>query len=154
MFTSRTLVAFMLITFMLIGSACSSHTDPHLDARAVLAKLVDAGIPATNTFVQTSSTDPNHLLGRPSQYTSRVSFDLPSGDTSAPPGHVDRGGVVEVFDSATDAAARRDYIMALLVADPILGTESDYLHGRILVRVAGRVPQTITTQVRLAVEEL
>lgn len=47
-------------------------------------------------------------LGRPNGYASRASADLPGGDKAGEKYSVDRGLVVEVFDSADVAQRRSD----------------------------------------------
>lgn len=44
------------------------------DAKAVLDKLTAAGLPVANPAVQDENSDPNNLLGRPNEYTSRARF--------------------------------------------------------------------------------
>ena len=57
----------------------------------------------------------------------------PRGDSK---GDVDYGGSVEVFATANEAKARAVYIESVLKADPMLGTEYDYLNGPVLLRVS------------------
>ncbi|MFG3018902.1 hypothetical protein ACGFZQ_10190 [Streptomyces sp. NPDC048254] len=87
----------------------------------------------------TAENDPNHLLGRPNQYTSKVTFDdtrISAGDVSGTDkGDVERGGAIEVFGSAADAQARAKYIQSVTKSMPML-TEYDYVHGAALVRVS------------------
>lgn len=59
--------------------------------------LAAAGLPLSSVIVQDETTDPNNKLGRPNQYTSRSSADVPGGDPDADKYGVDRGRVVEVF---------------------------------------------------------
>lgn len=125
-----------------------------LDAKQVLDKLTAAGLPITHAATQDENSDPNNLLGRPGQYTSRASFDVPGGDSGAKPGSVDRGGVVEVFGAAADAKRRVDYIQGLLKGNPVLGTEYDYQAGPVLVRVTGKVKPSVAARFQQAVTKL
>ncbi|MFJ1652380.1 hypothetical protein ACIOC2_13370 [Streptomyces sp. NPDC088337] len=87
----------------------------------------------------TEENDPNHLLGRPNQYTSKVTFTdsrLKAADVvGAEEGAVERGGAVEVFADPVDAQARAKYIGSVTKSMPTLA-EYDYVHGSILVRVS------------------
>ncbi|SFE34286.1 hypothetical protein [Streptomyces mirabilis] len=87
----------------------------------------------------TAENDPNHLLGRPSQYTSKVTFSdsrISADDVSGTDkGDVDRGGAIESFASPSDAKARAEYIQAVTKSMPAL-SEYDYVQGTTLVRVS------------------
>ncbi|MFE2142173.1 hypothetical protein ACFXA3_10540 [Streptomyces sp. NPDC059456] len=87
----------------------------------------------------TAENDPNHFLGRPHQYSSKVTFTdgrIPADQTEGhQPGDVELGGSIEVFPNAADAQARHDYIQTVTKGMPAL-TEYDYLHGQTLVRVS------------------
>jgi hypothetical protein len=114
-------------------------TAPAKDATAVLATLVAAVKTAKQGTVVTEATDGNHLLGRPGQYTSKVTFtdsrvkadDVMSND----PTDVGFGGSVEVFANAEDAKRRADYIQAIVKSLPAM-MEYDYAHGPVVVRVS------------------
>ncbi|MGW7612554.1 hypothetical protein ACWGKW_35950 [Streptomyces sp. NPDC054766] len=86
-----------------------------------------------------AENDPNHLLGRPGEYTSKVTFSdswvQASQVTGADPGVVERGGAVEAFADASDARARAEYIRGIAKSSPAF-TEYDYVHGSALVRVS------------------
>ncbi|MEU7124273.1 hypothetical protein [Streptomyces zaomyceticus] len=89
--------------------------------------------------VVTEENDPNHLLGRPNQYTSKITFtdSRIKGDdvAGAEPGSVELGGAIEVFTTAADAQARADYIQKVTKGTPML-IEYDYVSGTVLVRVS------------------
>jgi hypothetical protein len=117
-----------------------------MTATAVLGKLAAAGLPVSNGTTQDENTDPNKLLGRPNGYTSRASFDVPGGDSSAEAGSIDRGGVIEVFGDAAGVQRRADYIAGLLQQSPALGTEYHYANGPVLVRISGKVKPSVANQ--------
>ncbi|WP_224274113.1 hypothetical protein [Streptomyces sp. LS1784] len=112
---------------------------PAADATAVLAKLaatvksVKAGAPVT------AESDPNHLLGRPGQYTSKVTFAdsrIKAADVEGEKDDsVNRGGAIEVFATEADAKTRADYIQGIVKGMPAL-MEYDYVRGPVLVRVS------------------
>lgn len=143
-------IAAMLLTTV----ACNSgKATPTVDGSVPIGKPAASKLDATNAFKQlsaavssaklsgavTADNDPNHLLGRPNQYTSKVTFTdsrIKAADVEyTKPGDVDRGGAVEVFGSAADAQARAKYIQAVTKSMPALA-EYDYVHGSVLVRVS------------------
>ncbi|MEU3568909.1 hypothetical protein AB0E96_10865 [Kitasatospora sp. NPDC036755] len=87
----------------------------------------------------TAEDDPNHLLGRPGQYTSKVTFtdsrvkeaDVEGEDADS----VARGGAVEVFATEADAKARAQYIQGIVKSLPAVA-EYDFVHGTVLIRVS------------------
>ncbi|WP_203924735.1 hypothetical protein [Rugosimonospora africana] len=108
----------------------------------------------SNGAVQDENTDPNNLIGRPSEYTSRASFDVAGGDPNGDRYTTDRGGVIEVFPDAATAKARAEYIQTQLNANPVLGTEYDYLTGSVLVRITGKVKPSVAGKFQAAVAGL
>ncbi|MFE7595541.1 hypothetical protein [Streptomyces sp. NPDC057494] len=89
--------------------------------------------------VVTEDNDPNKLLGRPNQYTSKITFTdsrIKAEDVAgAEKGSVGLGGAIEVFPTAADAQARADYIQSVTKGIPMLA-EYDYVSGTTLVRVS------------------
>jgi hypothetical protein len=124
-----------------VAAKSKHHAKTHTPtAAAVYREFVKAGLPVSGLIVYTAATDPNHLLGRPTGYISKcawVDARVPSTDTSGlTPGDIGFGGGVEVFRTAAEAKARAKYIFTIDSAAPILGSEYDYLAGRVLVRVS------------------
>jgi hypothetical protein len=113
---------------------------PALTASSVYAALQAAGLPVSGLIVYTAATDPNHLLGRPLGYLSKCAWSdsrVPAADTAGlSSGDVGFGGGVEVFSTAAEATARAQYIATAEAAVPLVGSEYDYLAGRILIRVS------------------
>lgn len=107
-----------------------------VQALAELAKLVPS---AKQNIVITEDNDKNHLLGRPGQYTSKVTFTdsrvKPDDIAGLDKDDVQQGGIIEVFATPADAKARGDYIQAIVKNLPML-LEYDYPHGVYLVRVS------------------
>lgn len=118
------------------ANADSSAGKP-LTASTIFAKLSVKS--ATLSGTVTAADDPNHLLGRPNQYTSKVTFTdlrIKAADVSGTEkGAVERGGAIEVFADPADAKARAKYIQAVTKSMPAL-SEYDYVHGTALVRVS------------------
>lgn len=109
------------------------------DATSAFA-VIHAAVPSAKLGdTVTAENDPNHLLGRPHQYTSKITFTdgrIPADQTEGyKPGDAELGGSIEAFPNAADAKARHDYIQTVTKGIPAL-TEYDYLHGATLVRVS------------------
>jgi hypothetical protein len=134
-----------LLAITLVGCSNDSGDDKaaaaskSLTARSAFQKISAAVPSAKLTGTVTAENDPNHLLGRPSQYTSKITFSdsrISASDVSGTEkGDVGRGGSIEVFASAADAKARAEYIQSVTKSLPAL-TEYDYIHGTMLVRVS------------------
>lgn len=103
----------------------------------LVAVLKAAGLPVAETTVYTVETDPNHLLGRPNQYTGKASWHdtrLPA-PTNAQKVEVSDGGGVEIWPDAASAQTRADYIANIGKNLPAL-VEYDYVLGKVLLRVS------------------
>lgn len=103
-----------------------------LDAEGVVEHLLSSGLPIENIIVYTSESDPNELLGRPGQYTSKVNFAdnrVEQWDEEDP-----TGGSVEVFENAKDAQARYTYVEEV---NSVMSALNQYLYlsDNILLRV-------------------
>jgi hypothetical protein len=78
-------------------------------AESVYAYLVAKGLPMTGLIAYNASTDPNHLLGRPTGYLSKCAWQdtrIDQSDQSSDPGGVEWGGSLEVFGTAGQATER------------------------------------------------
>lgn len=121
------------------GKAGASAASQPLDAGAAFAQISKKVSSAKLSGTVTAENDPNHLLGRPNQYTSKITFEdsrvSPADVSGTEKGDVDRGGSIEVFGSPTDAEARAKYIQAVTKSMSALA-EYDYVHGKVLVRVS------------------
>ncbi|MEU4168685.1 hypothetical protein AB0F46_17640 [Streptomyces sp. NPDC026665] len=135
----------------------STRTDGPPTAHAAFRSMAAHVRTATLTGAVTAENDPNHLLGRPGEYTSKVTFSdswvQASQVTGADPGAVERGGAVEVFADAADARARAEYIRAIAKSSPALA-EYDYVNGPVLVRVSRYLTPKQAAQYESAAAEL
>lgn len=122
----------------------SSTTKQDTASKPLTASTAFDKISASVTTAKLSGTvtaenDPNDLLGRPSQYTSKITFDdsrIAADDiTGTDKGAVERGGAIESFATADDAKTRAEYIQTVTKGMPAL-SEYDYLQGTVLVRVS------------------
>lgn len=109
------------------------------DAAAVLAKISAAVTSVKAGTAVTAESDPNHLLGRPGQYTSKVTFTdsrIKASDVEGESADsVARGGAIEVFATEADAKTRAGYIQGIVKGMPAL-MEYDYAKGPVVVRVS------------------
>ena len=110
-----------------------------LTASTAFTKLTTTVPTAKLSGTVTAANDPNHLLGRPGQYTSKTTFTdtrIKAADvTDSTKGSVDLGGAIEVFTDPATAEARAKYIAAVTKSMSALA-EYDYVHGSVLVRVS------------------
>jgi hypothetical protein len=116
-----------------------------LSAEQVAKKLKAAGVPLRVIVVYTAETDPNHLMGRPGgNYTSKLAFAdsrvKPEDVQFAEKDALERGGSIEVFESAGDAQTRAADIDGKIKAvKGLVPPEYHYLRGGVLVRVTGNL---------------
>jgi hypothetical protein len=98
-----------------------------------------AGLPIEDLIVYDATTDPNHLLGRQDEYTSKdawvdaVAVAAGAGSPSSDPGGIEFGGGIEVFPSVPYAQARLAYLKAF---QPPIGDGYDYLAGPAILRLS------------------
>ncbi|MET7745495.1 hypothetical protein [Streptomyces sp. NPDC005385] len=169
---SKTLTASVLAALLLAAlTACGGISDDDekssgqgggsstkvVDARDAFAELSGKVAAAKLTGRVTAENDPNALLGRPHQYTSKITFSdrRISGDNvvGADKGDVSRGGAIEVFGTAADATARAKYIQSVTKSMSALA-EYDYVHGTVLVRVSHYLTPKQADAYKLATSEL
>ncbi|MEU8781317.1 hypothetical protein [Streptomyces sp. NPDC048637] len=125
------------------AAPAKGHTAPKaatkLDAATALNDIAATVTTAKKSGTVTAANDPNHLLGRPNQYTSKVAFAdsrvAASNRSGHKPGDIELGGAIEAFANAADAAARAKYIQAVTKGMPAL-SEYDYVHGTVVIRVS------------------
>ncbi len=138
---SRVLASTMALS---LAAACSPQPDatvsanavevkrPSLDsAKAVVDAFTLAKLPVVDVKELSETTDNNHLLGRPGQYTSKLFFY----DSRHPKTEEGEGeNTIEVFSNPLDAKRRHDYIAEITGGVGIL-TQYQILRGAILVRL-------------------
>lgn len=139
-----------VLAALLTLAACSSSAPPSpagpavtaapaataVTAASTLTRLQHAGLPVKQAAVYRAADDPNHLLGRPGGYTSKVAFvDTRLTDPGGQPGDVVNGGGIEVFASTGDATARDKYVSGIAKSVAFL-SEYDYQSGRVLLRLS------------------
>lgn len=130
----KKILLLLLVSGLLVVSGCSSTNDTELTAEEIVEQLKESGLPIENEIIYTEETDPNDLLGRPNQYSSKVNFAddrIEQYDAETDP----VGGTVEVFESNKDAKERHDYIESVSEGVAFL-QEYMYLNGKVLLRVS------------------
>ncbi|MEU2715355.1 hypothetical protein [Streptomyces sp. NPDC007205] len=139
------------------GTSATPAAGKPLDASAAFMQISGKVASAKLSGTVTAANDPNHLLGRPGQYTSKVTFTdsrIKASDVEGTqPGDVERGGAVEVFGSPSDAQVRAKYIQAVTKSLPAL-TEYDYVNGTALVRVSHDLTPTQAAAYKTAADGL
>lgn len=114
-------------TFLIINYIDNKKAAP--SASSIVHSFVSYGFPVDNIVIYDSTTDPNQLLGRPDGYLSKASFaDTKLDQIGSDP----VGGTVEVFDSASAAKSRLDYVS---VFDGTIFGSYCYLNGKVLLRL-------------------
>lgn len=131
------LIAVILLSGLFILTGCSSNkTETKLTAEDVVNKLKEKNTNVGTYVVYTEETDLNELLGRPNQYTSKVTFE----DTRLEQRSDDSenkepvGGTVEVFNNADDMQKRKDYV-ASITSSMAVFAEYSYSNEYILLRL-------------------
>jgi hypothetical protein len=115
-------------------------------AEDLVVALRQGGLPVLGWTLVTGPTDPDRLLGRPRQYTSKVTFSdrrLASGGGSEAANLAD-GGAIEVFATPADAARR---VRALAGASARVSR-----HGRVVLALSRRLGTAAVNGYRDALE--
>jgi zinc-ribbon domain len=106
-------------------------------ADEVLQGLKDKDLPIGESVAYTAENDPNDLLGRPNQYTSKVTFKDTRIDPHSIADKIDvrNGGSIEVFENQDDATARKNYVESIGKAFAP-AAEYTYREGTVLLRLS------------------
>lgn len=117
----------------------AAASSPAQSPASVIAKFQAAHLPVVPTITYTAESDPNHLLGRPGQYTAKESWTDSRVDPvqvlDDKPGSVELGGSIEVYPDGTGAANRTKYIQAIAKSSPLFA-EYDYVVGTSVLRLS------------------
>lgn len=122
----------IVFIMLLVGCSNSETSEVSLTSSEYIDKLKTSGQPIGVVVNYTADTDPNELLGRPNQYTSKTNFadtTLEQSDSNDP-----IGGSVEVFESKSDAEKRKKYIDSIGKEMPQV-VEYSYINGTALLRL-------------------
>ena len=130
-----------MVTALNVGGGGSQSSIPSFggsqSADEVLQGLKDNDMPIGESVAYTAKNDPNELLGRPNQYTSKVNFTDTrlKPDPTANKIEVENGGSIEVFEDESDAIARAKYLRTLTKSFSPLA-EYSYRKGTVLLRLS------------------
>jgi hypothetical protein len=103
-------------------------------AGEIMSAFQSAGLPIADVVAYTVETDPNSLLGRPNQYIEKISWRDTRIAGSGEPGTM-TGGTIEIFVTAEDLRARKDYVDAVTKTASVF-VEYSYDFGVVLLRLA------------------
>jgi hypothetical protein len=130
------LAVVTVLASVLIGSAPGA-TPGTRSAQQLVLGLRAAGLPIGKIKVYTAPTDGNHLLGRPGQYTGKVSFHDRRIQDGAGGYSVSSGGSLEVFATSADARRRAAFVSSIFEsASQAVPSERDYVRGNVFLRLS------------------
>lgn len=122
----------------------SAQTKPKsTDATSIVNLLKATGLPISKMVAYTASDDPNKMLGRPGQYTSKVNFVITTAKNPPQPNDIEvsNGGSIEVFANVDDAKTRYTYLAAFAKSVPMLN-EYDFRDGDVVMRISNNLTPT------------
>jgi hypothetical protein len=126
-------VAAAMTIGALVTGAAEARTAKTWRPVQVITALRHAGLPIGAVKYYTPSSDPNKLLGRPSQYTGKANFH--DRRLRGRPFVVDNGGSVETFANKRDASIRHRYLHAISTSSPLFA-EYNYIEGTVVLRLS------------------
>ena len=147
------LIILVLMLFILTGCGKTASTErlakdadgAMLNATDIINLMKAEFITENNTpnynapiyeiVTYTEKTDPNNLLGRPNQYTSKANFsDIRILTTDDLIDHNIIGGTVEVFNNTEDLQKRKSYIESITSSASVFA-EYSYSKYNVLLRL-------------------
>jgi len=147
-------VILLFILLAVGGLVAYSLLKPTPDATEVLEGLKDEGLPVGQSEIYTAENDPNELLGRPGQYSGKVTFKdtrLSTDDLAGDSFDVRNGGSIETFENEEDAATRQEYLKA--VSEIPMFAEYAFREGTVLLRVSTRLTPSQAAEYEAALKE-
>lgn len=107
-----------MLTLLALLMGISAQTFQPRTGAELASSLLASGLPVESVIIHTAESDPNSLLGRPNQYTAKVSWV----DPRAPMLNNETCCTVEAFDSWSAYIARINYTTSLRdTLPPIFG---------------------------------
>jgi hypothetical protein len=145
-FGAAVLMAMLSLAVTRLTAGCSNDDDTggasvdssNPTAAEIVEELAGAGLPIEDVTIYDESTDPNELLGRPGQYTSKAGFSDARigpdefGDEPDPTEQIVID--VEAFDSDEARDNRADYLDGF-ADNSLLGGWYQYVEGNAILRV-------------------
>jgi hypothetical protein len=142
------LVVLLLLGVVIVAIAVAGSGSPvsipsfgkPQSASEVLQGLKNKGLPIGENVAYTAQNDPNDLLGRPNQYTSKLMFKDTrlNPDPMAEEFDVQNGGSIEVFENEDNAIARAKYLENITKSFAPFA-EYSYREGTVLLRLSHRL---------------
>lgn len=124
-----------------------------MNAAQITEYLKAQGLPITNEIDYTEETDPNKLLGRPNQYTSKVNFADSRITEQYDIENDPIGGTIEVFSNSGDAKKRKEYVEAI-AQNVSFATQYIYQFDNVLMRMAHELTPTQAAEYEAALQQL
>lgn len=148
--------SFLFVAIVATVWAAISLTSATIpDASEAVQGLEEKGLPIGEVETYNAGDDPNELLGRPGQYTSKSIFN----DTRLDPDpisadfDVQNGGSVEVFENKGDAIRREEYLKGITRAvGPF--AEYSYREGVVLLRLSHSLTPEQAKEYEAALKDL
>jgi hypothetical protein len=137
------------------NTALPTQTPTPIAVNMIVDALKTAGLPIGEVTIYTAESDPNHLLGRPNQYTAKASWH----DTRLPQPQnatlvqVSDGGGIEAWPDADGAQNRMKYLQSLGKQLPI-AVEHNFQKGALLLRVSKDLTPEQADEYRKAFEAI
>jgi hypothetical protein len=114
-----------------VATASPTPSPSAFNAEAIGKALGERGLPIERVTVLDEATDPNNLLGRPGQYTSKIDF---FDKRHSEAGSEDGRNTIEVFATPEDAKARRSYVEQV-TKGMAFAVQYQELRGSVLMRL-------------------
>ena len=146
-------IVLVIMTILLISNKSSSQIEESrkLTAKDIVLKLKEKNTNVGRYVIYNEENDLNQLLGRPNQYTSKVTFedtrleqvnkDLDPEEFSQDEINEPIGGTIEVFNNSEDMKKRKDYVNTLGSSMSIFA-EYSYSNDYILLRLNKQLTPT------------
>jgi hypothetical protein len=143
--------------FIPIIVLCTFHVGVTEAKRAIstavelTSALRSNGLPIGRVVILDTRTDPNHLLGRPGQYTSKTLWAdsrYPQVDPSNLPDNT-----IEVFPTVQSAIDRQRYVDAVIKGTPLL-TQYIFREGRYVMRLQKEIVPDEAAQYEQALKQI
>lgn len=112
-----------------------------MNAAQITEYLKAQGLPITNEIDYAEENDPNELLGRPNQYTSKVNFADSRITEQYDIENNPVGGTIEVFTNSGDATKRKEYVEAI-AQNVSFATQYIYQYDNVVLRLAYELTPT------------
>jgi hypothetical protein len=121
-----------------------------MTAREVCDLFLIRGLPISRYVDYTEENEPNSLMNKPGQYTSKSDFGINGYDDFG--GDEIIGGTVEVFLNRADAQARKNYIDELGRHLAFLSEASFIAFDYVLIRFDHELPASMVDEFMAAIE--